>query len=276
MVFLNGAFINKDKAFVPVMDRGFLFGDGIYEVIPVYSKRLFHLRKHLKRLQKSLDSVQITNPYSVEKWDSILTKLIDFSSPKNQSLYLQITRGADVKRQHSFEKLTPSVYIESNPLITKSKSDLQQGFHAISFEDIRWGRCDIKSTSLLANVLYAQLGKQHQVEEVILFRNNVITECATSNVFILKNRQLFTHPTGHHILCGITRDFVLSSAKICGLEVLETPVSLQSAYQADGIWISSSTREIMPITKLDDQLINQGVIDPAWECVYEQYQQLKK
>lgn len=275
MVFLNGAFIDKEQAYVPVTDRGFLFGDGVYEVIPVYSGQLFRGTQHLQRLQKSLDSTQITNPYSTEKWHKILSQLIGFSKNKNQSLYLQITRGSDVKRQHTFEQLTPNVYIESNPLLLKSKSDLQQGANAISGEDIRWGRCDIKTTSLIANVLYAQLAKQHPAQEMILLRNGVITEGATSNVFILKNEQLFTHPTGHRILAGITRDLVLRSAVACGLQVQETAVSLQAAYQADAVWISSSTREIMPISLLDNQSINQGVVHPVWDCVYEQYQQLK-
>ncbi len=275
MVYLNGHFIDKNKASISVMDRGFLFGDGVYEVIPVYQGKIFRLTEHLQRLQNSLDSIQITNPYTSKKWKEILTKLNRFSSESDQSLYLQITRGADTQRKHNFDTLTPTVYIEANPLIAKTKSQLEVGFSAITRKDIRWHRCDIKSTSLLANILYAQEAKQHQVEEVILSRNNEITEGATSNVFILKDNTLFTHPTGPNILSGITRDLVISSAKACKLQLQETPFSLKDIQHADGLWISSSTREIMPITLLDGQPINQGTIHPAWSCMYNHYQQLK-
>lgn len=275
MVFLNGQFIEKNKAFVSVMDRGFLFGDGVYEVIPVYQGKIFHLEAHLQRLQKSLDSIQITNPYPVEKWRSIFNELVESSPKSDQSLYLQITRGADAQRTHGFKTLTPTVYIESNTLITKSKADLEKGFCALSQTDIRWHRCDIKSISLLPNVLYAQLAKESQVEEIILCRDNQITEGATSNVFMLKNDTLLTHPAGKDILAGITRSLVIKSAKACGLNVQEIAFSLDDAQQADGLWISSSTREVMPITQLDNLPIADGQISPYWHDVYEHYQQLK-
>jgi len=275
MVFLNGTFIEKSKASISVMDRGFLFGDGVYEVIPVYFGKIFRLTEHLDRLQKSLDSIKIPNPYAADKWRSILTELLTLSSAEDQSLYLQITRGSDTQRKHSYGELTPTVYIESNPLIPKLQSDLEKGFSAISQEDIRWSRCDIKATSLLSNILYAQQAKQHQVEEVILSRNDLITEGATSNVFMLKDGSLFTHPTGPNILSGITRDLVLISAKACHLDVQETPFTLADIHHADGLWISSSTREIMPITLLNGELINRGVVHSVWKCVYDHYQQLK-
>ena len=275
MVFLNGTFIEKDKAFVSVMDRGFLFGDGVYEVIPLYLGKIFRLTEHLNRLQTSLNSIQITNPYSPAKWRSIILELSRYSSAQNQSLYLQISRGTGTQRKHSFASLTPTVYIESNPLIIKSKAELAQGFCAISQEDIRWHRCDIKSISLLANVLYAQQAKQHQVEEVILSCNNQITEGASSNVFMLKGNSLFTHPTGPHILAGITRNLVIDSAKACQLSVQQTAFSLADIEQADGLWISSSTREIMPITQLNGKAIAMGKISSYWHCVYNHYQTLK-
>lgn len=162
MVYLNGDFIAKNKASISIMDRGFLFGDGVYEVIPVYNGKIFRLQAHLDRLQKSLDSIQITNPYKTKKYLDILTQLISFSSVKDQSIYLQITRGADTQRKHIFDALIPTIYIESNPLISKTKQELSKGFSAISAQDIRWSRCDIKSISLLANILYAQDAKKTQ------------------------------------------------------------------------------------------------------------------
>lgn len=275
MVYLNGDFIAKNKASISVMDRGFLFGDGVYEVIPVYNGKIFRLTEHLDRLQKSLDSIQIKNPFSHDEWHAILTKLTSFSDEFDQSLYLQITRGADTQRKHSFAMLAPTIYIESNPLIPKTQAELSQGFSTITQPDIRWSRCDIKSTSLLANILYAQEAKQHQVEEVILLRNNQITEGATSNVFTVKDHTLFTHPTGEHILSGITRDLVLESARACNLQVNESAISLNDLFSADEVWISSSTREVMPITIIDNQTINQGRVGQHWACVYGHYQHLK-
>ena len=257
------------------MDRGFLFGDGVYEVIPVYNGKIFHINEHLKRLQNSLDSIQINNPYSDSKWLDIFQQLLGFSSGSNQSLYLQISRGADTKRKHSFESLTPTVFVESNPLTPKSKSELENGFNAITQADFRWQRCDIKSTSLLANIIYSQQAMQNQAEEVILHRDQVITEGATSNVFIVKNNTLFTHPTGPNILSGITRDLVLESALRCNINIKEASFSADELMNADEVWISSSTREVMPITQIDSQLINNGKIGKHWSQVYDHYQELK-
>ncbi len=275
MVYLNGEFIAKEKASISVMDRGFLFGDGVYEVIPVYQGKIFRLSEHLTRLQNSLDSVQIFNPYSDSKWKNILLELISSSSQANQSIYLQITRGVDTSRKHSFDKLTPTVFIETNPLTPRSKSDLENGYSAIIQADFRWERCDIKATSLLANTMYSQQAKQAQVEEVILHRDSAITEGATSNVFIVKNSTLFTHPTGTHILSGITRDLVIESAKNCNLTINESSVDVNELLDADEVWISSSTREVMPLVKIDNQLINNGKVGKYWSQVYDYYQQLK-
>ncbi|NYT52268.1 MAG: D-amino-acid transaminase [Candidatus Vesicomyosocius endoextente] len=275
MVFLNGEFIKKNQAHISVMDRGFLFGDGVYEVIPIYNGKIFRLDEHLLRLQTSLDSIKIKNPYSPKKWGSILNKLLKFYNNQEQSIYLQISRGITNKRQHSFSNLTPTVYIESNILLTKTKETLRTGFSAITQPDIRWSRCDIKSTSLLANVMYSQQAKEKNVEEIILYQGTQVTEGATSNVFMIKNNTLYTHPTNVHILSGITRDLVLESAKAYHISIQETSFSIDELDIADELWISSSTREIMPITKVDNKLINNGHIGNVWSRVYDYYQSLK-
>ncbi|AYQ56569.1 D-alanine aminotransferase [Bathymodiolus thermophilus thioautotrophic gill symbiont] len=275
MVYLNGNFIAKKNASISVMDRGFLFGDGVYEVIPTYQGKLFRLSAHLKRLQNSLDAIKIPNPYTNSEWQKILNQLLGYSQSENQSLYLQITRGVGTQRKHSFDTLTPTVYIELNPLVTKTKHALEKGFSVITQADIRWSQCDIKATSLLANVLYSQNAKDNQVEEIILHRNNVVTEGATSNVFMIKAGTLFTHPTGKYILSGITRDLVLESALACKLPIDESAFTVDALLNADEVWISSSTREIMPITQIDKQVINQGEVGRYWACVYHHYQQLK-
>jgi D-alanine transaminase len=276
MVYLNGEFIAKNQAFVSVMDRGFLFGDGVYEVIPVYQGKIFRLSEHLKRLKNSLDLAKIPNPHSEGEWLAIFKQLLEYSQAQNQSLYLQITRGADSQRKHSFGELSPTIYLESNPLIAKTKQILAQGFSAITDADIRWAHCDIKATSLLANALYAQNAKQQKVEEVLLHRDNIVTEGATSNVFMIKNDTLHTHPTGKYILSGITRDLALESAQACKLKIQQSGFLLADLFSADEVWISSSTREIMPITQIDKQIINNGEVGRYWECVYEHYQRLKK
>lgn len=275
MVFLNGEFIEKNKAFVSVMDRGFLFGDGVYEVIPVYQGKIFRLNAHLKRLEHSLGSINIPNPYSNQDWRKICEQLLSYTNKGNQSIYLQITRGVASQRKHASNSLKPTIYIETNPLSPQSKQTLEKGFKAITQADIRWTHCDIKATSLLANVMYSQRAKESQVEEIILHRDKRVTEGATSNVFIIKDSTLFTHPAGGYILSGITRDLVIESAKQCQLTIQESAFTLEQLFQADEVWISSSTREIMPITYIDDQTINQGNVGTYWSCVYDYYQTLK-
>ena len=276
MVFLNGIFVDKDKAFVSVMDRGFLFGDGVYEVIPVYNRKLLKPIEHLNRLQKSLDSVSIKNPYNESEWLDILIKLMSYSVSDDQSIYLQITRGSDTKRVHTYKDLKPSIYIESNVLKTRTKKEVSKGYSAITMKDIRWDRCNIKSTSLLANILYSQEAKKANAEETILHKNNVITEGSTSNVFLIKNGVLFTHPAGSKILSGITREMVLESAKSINIIVKEEACNLDDIYDCDEVWISSSTRGIIPITKIDDKLLNNGVVGKLWKGVYEDYLQYIK
>jgi len=274
MVFLNGNYIPKDEAFVSVMDRGFLFGDGVYEVIPVYNGKLFRVNEHLDRLKKSLDSTQIKNPYSKNQWHEIINKVVSNSNKNNQSIYLQITRGTGNKRSHTFDNIRPTVYIESNALVRRSKDEISDGFKAITMEDIRWNRCDIKSISLLANIMYSQEAKKSNTEEAILHRNNIVTEGATSNVFLVKNNTLFTHPTGSNILSGITRDLVLESAKSCKINIEEKHFSPDDLFNSDEVWISSSTREVIPIIEIDNEQINKGRAGSLWGDVYDHYHRL--
>ncbi|SFV63931.1 D-alanine aminotransferase [hydrothermal vent metagenome] len=238
MVFLNGQFIEQQKAFISVMDRGFLFADGVYEVIPVYNSKIFKVNEHLERLEKNLKELNITISYSKDEIIAIIQKLIKKNNFKHQSIYLQITRGADKDRKHSFQKqLTPTIFIKSSELLPYPFDYLKQGHHCLTQRDIRWGRCDIKSTSLLANVLYAQSAKEQQVEEIILVRDDIITEGASSNVFIIKNNTLITHPENKHILSGITRKTVLEIAESINLKVKEKTFTKDELYNADEVFI---------------------------------------
>jgi len=273
MVYLNGNFLEKDKAFVSVMDRGFLFGDSVYEVFPVYEGEIFCMQPHLDRLKDSLETINIPNPHSTKKWSELLHELIAYHPQyKNQSIYLQVTRGCDSDRKHTYGKLEPTVYMQSTPFTQAKKSDYLAGTSAITRDDIRWGLCNTKATSLLANIMYAQEAKQNNVEEVILCRNNVVTECSSSNIFIVKNGCVYTHPKGPHILPGITRKVVLECANYCSVNTEEVAVSKEDLFDADEVWISSSTREVIPITKIDDILINQGQVGEIWSLVYDRFQ----
>ena len=276
MVYLNGNFIPKNKACVSVMDRGFLFGDGVYEVFPIYGKIIVGEELHLRRLQEGLDTINIINPHSNENWSQLIRDLISYHQDyQNQSVYLQITRGCDNDRKHTHSDLIPTVYMQSTQFVSKSKNDLLKGSSAITRDDIRWNQCNTKSISLLANIMYAQEANNHQAEETILCRNGVITECSSSNIFIVSNGCIYTHPEGSHILSGVTRKIVLNCANDCQILAKEKTFTKQELMQADEAWITSSTREIMPITSIDGILINGGKIGNIWTLIYDRYQELK-
>jgi D-alanine transaminase len=276
MVYLNGNFIPKEKAYISVMDRGFLFGDGVYEVFPVYDKKIIGLEAHLSRLQDGLDAINIKNPHSKDDWGSLIKKLISFNIKNaNQAIYLQISRGCDENRKHTYGELSPTIYIQSSLIGPREKKSLLKGKSAITREDIRWLKSNTKATSLLANTLYAQEAKESNAEEAILHRDGIITEASSSNVFIVKDDCIYTHPKGPNILPGITRDITIAFAKKLGIKVNETTFNKEQLMGADEVWITSSTREIVPITIIDNKDINQGLAGPVWSLIYDQYQSLK-
>ena len=276
MVYLNGNFIEKDKAFVSVMDRGFLFGDGVYEVFPAYNRKIIGLDSHLNRLQDGLDAISIKNPHTKNEWKDLINKIISFdSNNRNQAIYLQISRGSDENRKHTYGELEPTVYIQSSAINPREKSTLLNGLSAITREDIRWLKSNTKATSLLANTLYAQEAKNNDAEETILYRDGIVTEASSSNVFIVKSNCIYTHPKGPNILPGITREKVIECAKINNFNVEESSFTKEQLMNADEVWISSSTREIIPITIIDGIQISDGFAGPIWSEVYDQYQSLK-
>jgi len=276
LVYLNGNFIEKDKAFVSVMDRGFLFGDGVYEVFPAYNRKIIGLDSHLNRLQDGLDAISIKNPHTKNEWKDLINKIISFdSNNQNQAIYLQISRGSDENRKHTYGELKPTVYIQSSAINPREKSTLLNGLSAITREDIRWLKSNTKATSLLANTLYAQEAKNNDAEETILYRDGIVTEASSSNVFIVKSNCIYTHPKGPNILPGITREKVIECAKINNITVNESSFTKEQLMDADEVWISSSTREIIPITIIDGIQISDGFAGPIWSEVYDQYQSLK-
>ena len=277
MVYLNGKFVLKSEAFISVMDRGFLFGDGVYEVFRSYNGLILGLESHLKRLQDGLDAINIINPYNNKEWTSIINKLISYHKENSkQAIYLQVSRGCDDDRKHTHGKLRPTVYMQSSPFKSRTKADLLKGSSAITREDIRWSQCDTKATSLLANIMFAQEAKNYCVEEVILIRDGIVTECSSSNLFLYKNNCIYTHPKGPYILPGITREIIIHCAKYCDIKVKEVEFTKNSLMDADEVWVSSSTREVIPITRIDGYPINNGKVGKTWSIIYERYQEIKK
>jgi D-alanine transaminase len=280
-VYLNGAFVPLEEACVPVTDRGFLFGDGVYEVIPAYGGRLFRLPQHLQRLQNSLDGIRLANPLGAAEWESMFNELLalnrDAAGPDNdQSVYLQVTRGCAARRDHSFpDTVQATVYATSNPIARPDPAVEQNGAAAVTLNDIRWQRCDIKAITLLANVLLRQQAVDQGAAEAILIRDGQVIEGSSSNVFVVQNDMIMTPPKSERMLPGITRDLVLELAARHGLPYAETDIDLAMLAQADEIWITSSTREIVPVTQLNSSAIGDGRPGPAWKTMTGYYRDYK-
>lgn len=264
-----------EKAKISVLDRGFIFGDGVYEVVPVYRRQAFRLTPHLRRLQHSLDSIKLNNPYSEREWTVLIKDLITLQPFTNQAVYLQITRGV-AKRNHAFPKNTkPTVFMMCNPLATPSVEQIKKGVAAITAEDFRWHRCDIKSTSLLGNVLLRQLSAERGAMETILFRDGYLSEASASNVFIVKKDAIATPPKGTLILPGVTLDAVVDLLKDDELPLEVREIKEKEVREADEIWLSSSTKEVLAVTTLDGKPVGTGKPGPLFKRAHALYQTAK-
>ena len=276
-VFLNGKFLPLSKANVSVLDRGFLLGDGIYEVIPVYSGKLFRLDQHLQRLDDSLKGVQITPPYNHEEWEKILMDLVSRTEGDDQSVYLQITRGVAPKRDHEFPKnITPTVFAMSNAFSLPDSGLLETGISVITLEDIRWRYCNIKAITLLANVLSRQQALDEGAMDAILVRDGDAIEGAASNLFIVKDNTILTPPKSEKLLPGITRDLILELAQANSIPYKEAIISEMDLESADEIWLSSSTKEILPVTLLNNKVVGNGKPGHVWQQMLSIYQEYKQ
>lgn len=277
IVYLNGEFKPISKACVSVLDRGFLFGDGVYEVIPAYGGHLLRLQSHLQRLQNSLDGIRLTNPLTNPQWQQMLTTLLEKNQGLDQSIYLQVTRGAAAKRNHNFpDQITPTVFAMSSELIAMPRAEAEQGIEAVTLDDIRWRACNIKTTALLANTLLRQQATDKGAGEAILLRDGYATEGSASNVFVVYDGVILTPPTSPLLLPGITRDLVLELARTHGMACEEREVREQELRDASEIWITSSTREVLPVVKLDDRPVGSGQAGPVWQKMINYFQQYKQ
>lgn len=280
IVYLNNEFLPADQACVPVLDRGFIFGDGVYEVIPAYGGKLFRLDEHLQRLQNSLDAVRIPNPLSNTGWGTMLNKLIAQNASQNkgddQSLYLQVTRGS-AQRDHAMPAdPVPTVFAMSNPLHPVSQKIREHGIATISHDDIRWQRCHIKAISLLPNILLRQEALDQDAAEAILIRDGYATEGAASNLFVVIDGVLYTPPTSPFLLPGITRDLILELAAANNIPHQEKNISRDELQTADEIWLTSSTKEILPVTQLDNKPVAEGTPGPLYQQMLALYQDYKQ
>ncbi|MDJ0926824.1 MAG: D-amino acid aminotransferase [Gammaproteobacteria bacterium] len=268
--YLNGQFLPLAEARVSPLDRGFLFGDAVYEVIPVYGDRPLLLDAHLQRLDRSLRELGISNPLQIDAWQELVRDLIDRNGGGDVGIYLQVTRGADTGRDHRFPAgVTPGVFGMASPMPPPPG-----GIAAITLPDARWGRCDIKATALLANVLARQRAEDAGAQEAILVWDGVVTEGSSSSVLIVEGDDIVRRPNGEEILPGTTTDLIVDLARQAGLTCREEIISVERLRSADEIWITSAMRGIAAIVELDGKPVGSGNPGPVWRqvsAIYEDY-----
>ena len=282
-IYLNGEYMPIAEAKISVLDRGFIFGDGVYEVIPVYSRRAFRLTEHMRRLQHSLDGIRLQNPHSESEWTAIINELISRNSGEDQYLYLHVTRGV-AKRDHAFPSppVKPTVFMMSSPLPAPPAALLQSGVGAVTAQDNRWLRCDIKAIALLPNVLLRQMAVDAGCAETILIRpgsNNdpsFMTEGAASNIFVVKNGKLLAPPKDNLMLPGITYDVILEVAAANNIPHEVRRIAVAELLAADELLLTSSTKEVLAITQLDGKPVGTGKPGAMFAKLYKLYQDFKR
>lgn len=283
IAFLNGEFMPLSEAKISPMDRGFLFGDGIYEVIPTYHGKAVGMTGHLSRMRDGLAAISITNPYSAQQWQQNLDGLIDANASHfpsgNIGVYFHISRGTDTKRYHAYpQNITPTVFgfaFEIAPAQPLEAANVKP-FKVALEEDKRWQRCHIKSTSLLGNVMHFQAGVDSGVQETILHNSDgIITEASSCNVFMVKDNAIFTPPLDNQLLPGITRQIALEAFKRAGLGVEEKWFTKEDLFNADEVWLTSSSKEITPVIEVDGKTIGSGEVGQMWEKAIKAYHNYK-
>jgi len=275
IVYLNGRFLPIEEAKVPVLDRGFIYGDGVYELIPVYERRPFRLPQHLARLQHSLDGIRLANPHSEAEWTAIVSELIARQPFEDQGVYFQVTRGV-AKRDHTFPAgVAATVFMMSNPLSTPAAEQVEKGVAVVSADDNRWQRCDLKTISLVGNVLMRQFAADAGAVETVMFRDGNLTEASASNVLVVMHGVIVAPPKDNLILPGITYGVVYEFARDAGMPFEMRPVSRVEVQVADEMWLSSSTKEVIAVTAMDGRPFSTGVPGPVFRKMYALFQEHK-
>jgi D-alanine transaminase len=271
-VYLNGDWTPLSEARIPVLDRGFIFGDGIYEVVPVYAGRPFRLTQHLKRLERSLAAIRIDNPFDEAGWRALIAELVARNTWTNQFVYLQVTRGV-ARRDHAFPKdITPTVFAMSSEFVMPAAALREQGLAVITAPDERWLHCDIKSVSLLGNVLAKQTAVDAGAAECIMFRDGFLTEGSSSNIWVVRNGRVLGAPVDHLVLEGIRVGLLAELCARCGVDYELRRIPREEVLAADELMLTSATREILPITLLDGKPVGNGRPGPIYQRLIEAYQ----
>ena len=275
LVYLNGEMTPLSEAKIPVLDRGFIFGDGVYEVIPIYQRRMFRAGHHMARLFRSLDKIGIPNPHDLAGWMALIDKVVAAYPDDDQMVYLQVTRGV-ARRAHAFPAIVvPTVFIMTNPLVLPSTAVRAVGVSCVTMEDKRWLHCEIKSVSLLGNVLAAQYASENEATEAIQFRDGMLTEGSSSNVWIVRNGVLAGPPKDNLILEGIRYGLIQELCAANGIALETRRISREEVFAADEVMLSSATKELLPVTRIDGQAVGNGAPGPIYARLYEAYQAAK-
>ena len=273
--YLNGEFLPLDQAKISVLDRGFIFGDAIYEVIPVYRRKPLRLAAHIARLQRSLDEIRITSPHSDGEWAGLIGDLINYSEHDDQAVYLQVSRGVAKREFGLLQGVEPTVFMLSSPFVSPPQQQIDNGVAAVSLVDFRWLRCDIKSTSLLGANMLRQFANDAGGAECVLFRDGYLTEGSSSNIFVVRNGVLVTPPKSRLTLPGITYELLLELALANGVPTQVRDVSESEVKAADELMLSASLRELLAITQLDGKPVGDGKPGEVFRRLYELFQAYK-
>ena len=272
IAYLNGVYQDLESCKVSVLDRGFIFGDAIYELIPVYAGQPFHLQEHLARLTRSLDQINIADPYQKKDWLDLINALIEKSGLANLYVYIQVTRGV-AARDHAFPaQVEPTVFAMIGKWPEINENVFVDGVKAITVADMRWDRCDIKVTSLLANVLMRQQAISESAQEAIFIRDGHVLEGAATNIFVVSQGKVFTAPKNNLILPGITRNVVVNLLQENNIEFSELAPTEQQLQEAEEVWLTSSTKECLPITSINDQAVGKGKPGHLWKQIFDLFQ----
>ncbi|MGV6857541.1 MAG: aminotransferase class IV [bacterium] len=271
VVYLNGRFQSLEKASVPVQDRGFLFGDGVYEVVPVFRGKPFHLSAHLKRLKRSLSATGIPSPMADLVWLNCIGDVIEQNGGGDLSIYIQVTRGVGPRDLAVSDDLEPTVLVMPLPLSQPSDRLMRCGYSAITQEDFRWQHCDLKTTSLIANVMLKKIAAEAEADEVILVRDGFVTEGVASNLFVAEGGKIYTAEESPLVLPGITREVIVSLCRKQGIPVVEGPLPLERLASADEVWATSSTMGVMAVTKVDGAPVGSGKPGTLWAVLHAYY-----
>ena len=275
-VYLNGDFLPIEEAKISPLDRGFIFGDGVYEVIPFYAGRGLRMREHLQRLQRSLDELEIENPYTIAQWEASITALIEKNGGGNVGMYIQVTRGVAKRDFPPPKGLKQTVFMMVNPLATPKPEIYVKGISCVSLDDNRWLKCHIKSVALLGAVLLKHESNQAGYDEAVLFRDGYLTESSASNIAAVKNGVILCPPLDNLILPGITYELMIELARKNKLPLEIRRVPRRQVKAADELWIMSSTKEVVPIVKLDDKPIGSGEPGPIFKQMHQLFQDYKR